>query len=520
MDAYDRSRAIEQATMTRVAEIYAGALRKALENKKAFLQKVKDVEAGKIKPPAYYKTEAQIALWKEGFLRELIRQNAVIDGIMRELNNAGVDAAQLIRKSMVDIYQVNRDEVVATFDAADQRIRPSFSVFDRRQIDVLVEEGQSPFSKLAYENMGQNPAIRRKLQNELGMASILGEGQQKIIERIRKVTGQTVAQARRVAQTERTRVQSQARWQAGQEAKEMGIRVVNEWSTRMVNSRESHIALNGTVKPQGEPFRTVWGNELMYPGDPSAPAREVINCHCVLVPDVLLPEESKTPTTNNQQGMASQSEIDRRKALWRQRQTNNPATNDGAVKTPILDTKGANSDFVREATRALQKLERKMGGGTIPGLTVKFGGVPSGARAAYQDRTKTLFLPKKGSLIDFEKRIKATNARYMAKWKKDKPYESTETFIGIVYHELAHALDDYSGNRLSGLLDRNKSISEKSVRISAYAGSHEDPRAPRRSEAWAENFAAYMEGGKYANRVPQEIIDIIEDFFEKERRRR
>jgi hypothetical protein len=36
----------------------------------------------------------------------------------------------------------------------------------------------------------------------------------------------------------------------------------------------------------------------------------------------------------------------------------------------------------------------------------------------------------------------------------------------------------------------------------------------------AENFAAYMEGGKYASRVPQEIIDIIEDFFEKERRRR
>lgn len=291
MDAYDRSSAIEQATMTRVAEIYAGALRKALKNKKAFLQKVKDVETGKIKPPSYYKTESQIARWKEGFLRELIRQNDVIDGIMRELNSAGVDAAQLIRKSMVDIYQANRDETVATFDAADQRIRPSFSVFDRRQIDVLVEEGQSPFSKLAYQNLGQNPAIRRKLQNELGMAAILGESQKKIIERIRKVTGQTVAQARRVAQTERTRVQSQARWQAGQEAQEMGIRVVNEWSTRMVNSRESHIALNGTVKPQGEPFRTVWGNDLLYPGDPSAPAREVINCHCVLVPDVLSPDE-------------------------------------------------------------------------------------------------------------------------------------------------------------------------------------------------------------------------------------
>ena len=37
MDAVERSDAIEQATMTRVIEIYTGALRKALKNKKAFL---------------------------------------------------------------------------------------------------------------------------------------------------------------------------------------------------------------------------------------------------------------------------------------------------------------------------------------------------------------------------------------------------------------------------------------------------------------------------------------------------
>ena len=30
---------------------------------------------------------------------------------------------------------------------------------------------------------------------------------------------------------------------------------------------------------------------LRFPGDPNAPAREVINCHCVLIPGVLLPDE-------------------------------------------------------------------------------------------------------------------------------------------------------------------------------------------------------------------------------------
>ena len=108
----------------------------------------------------------------------------------------------------------------------------------------------------------------------------------KLIARLQKVTGMAEYQARRVAQTERTRVQSQARADALHEAAGMGITVTKRWSTRMVRSRDSHVALNGVEIPENEKFVTIWGNTLDYPGDPSAPAREVVNCHCVLVPDV------------------------------------------------------------------------------------------------------------------------------------------------------------------------------------------------------------------------------------------
>lgn len=291
MDAIERSDLIEQATMTRIAEIYAGALQRALKKKKAFLQKIKDVDSGKIKPPQYYVDLDMVDKWREGFVRELMRQQAVIDGIMEELDAAGVDAAELIRKSMVDIYQANREETVQKLREASigQGVNVSFAQYDKGQIAVLLQQQESPFTRLAYENMGQNPAIRRRLQNELAQATILGESQQKIIQRIRAVTGQGIAQARRVAQTERTRVQSQARHMAGQEAADKGIGIANEWSARMVNTRESHADLNGKKVMQGEKFRTIWGNELEFPGDPNAPAKEVINCFCVLEPDVLLP---------------------------------------------------------------------------------------------------------------------------------------------------------------------------------------------------------------------------------------
>ena len=52
------------------------------------------------------------------------------------------------------------------------------------------------------------------------------------------------------------------------------------------------MALDGKTALAGEAFHTIWGNELKYPGDPSAPAKEVINCHCTLIPHVLLPDEN------------------------------------------------------------------------------------------------------------------------------------------------------------------------------------------------------------------------------------
>ena len=286
MNATGQSDAIERAMMARVAEIYAGALRKALKDKKAFLRKVDNVVSGKTPPPAYYVQTGQVDRWRAGYIAALQRQNKVIDGIMDRLNRAGVEAEKLIRKGMVDIYRANREEATETMtqEAAEQGVQAPFTVFNARQIDVLIQQEQSPFSRVAYKRLGENPSARRRLQNELAMASILGEGQEQIIRRIRKVTGQTVAQARRVAQTERTRVQSQARWQAGNEAEQMGLKVYNIWRTRMVRSRESHIALNGKAAMQGERFP---GSVLRYPGDPNGRAEDVINCHCVLEPHIL-----------------------------------------------------------------------------------------------------------------------------------------------------------------------------------------------------------------------------------------
>ncbi len=120
-------------------------------------------------------------------------------------------------------------------------------------------------------------------------ATILGESQRKIMQRIRRVTGQSAYQAKRVAQTERNRVQSQARWDAAQQAEQQGVRTYNEWRCRFVNSRDAHMERHGKRVLQGQTFPD---SVMRYPGDPNGSAKEVINCHCYLQVGVLLHDET------------------------------------------------------------------------------------------------------------------------------------------------------------------------------------------------------------------------------------
>ena len=255
-----------------------------------FLRKIRDVDEGKIKPPAYYDTPEKVLKWRRGFTRELLRRENVVKNIEKAIQQAGVEVEPVMRETIANVYHVNR---LYTAELVNQQagVNLSYSVPTTAQAEIILKDSQPPMSKIAYQNLREAPAMMRRLQNEMTQAVMLGEDQKKLIHRIRNVMGNSAYCAKRIAQTERNRVQSQARSDTIREAAEAGVVMHKRWSTRMVNSRDSHVALNGVEIPEGEKFHTIWGNALAYPGDPGAPAREVINCHCVLVPVVLPPEE-------------------------------------------------------------------------------------------------------------------------------------------------------------------------------------------------------------------------------------
>ena len=143
-----------------------------------------------------------------------------------------------------------------------------------------------PFSRIAYSNLGNEKLIVERLNRELETWIRSKKSVDDLIERIRKVTGMSYAQAQRVAQTERTRVQNEARLEAIKELNRGLVgkrRYRKEWIARNDDrTRDTHAEISGSIVRANEYFRTSSGAKLMFPGDPRAPAEEIINCRCYI----------------------------------------------------------------------------------------------------------------------------------------------------------------------------------------------------------------------------------------------
>lgn len=151
---------------------------------------------------------------------------------------------------------------------------------------------ETPFTKMALDNLSNEEIIRRQLQVEIEKHLRAKEGVNGLLERIRKVIGATMNRARTAAQTERTRALNGMRVsQAIRDYLDKYDKAVKghrkrpelplfQWINPQTakEPRHEHVAISGDVRPVGEEFLP----SLRYPGDPNAPASQTINCHCYI----------------------------------------------------------------------------------------------------------------------------------------------------------------------------------------------------------------------------------------------
>ncbi len=97
--------------------------------------------------------------------------------------------------------------------------------------------------------------------------------------------------AETIALTEGLGVVSQARQEATRQAAEqVGFSVgdiIRRWrATQDARTRDSHFAMDGQEVGLEEPFVAPSGEQIMYPGDPRASAKERIRCRCTVETDI------------------------------------------------------------------------------------------------------------------------------------------------------------------------------------------------------------------------------------------
>lgn len=139
----------------------------------------------------------------------------------------------------------------------------------------------SKISKGLYSRLGEDvDLLKRKITAQISRGVATGMSYSQMAQQLAGYTKTGYNNAVRITRTEGHRIQQKSTMDACYAARERGADVVKQWDATMdANTRESHQMVDGEVRALDEKF----SNGLMYPGDPSGSAAEVINCRCVLL---------------------------------------------------------------------------------------------------------------------------------------------------------------------------------------------------------------------------------------------
>lgn len=150
-----------------------------------------------------------------------------------------------------------------------------------QQSMVRAVQLDSKISKGLYTRLGEDvTALKRKITAQISRGVASGLSYREMAQQLAGETRIGYNNAVRIARTEGHRIQCQAGMDACERAQEKGCDVLKQWDATLDgNTRESHAMVDGELRELDKPF----SNGLMFPGDPSGEAAEVINCRCALL---------------------------------------------------------------------------------------------------------------------------------------------------------------------------------------------------------------------------------------------
>lgn len=240
------------------------------------------LEAGEI-------TEQEYKQWRLAQMGRGERFKALQSRVAERYTEANETAVRYVNDATPGIYSLNRNYSAYTIEKVAGNV--GFDLWDEQTVKRLIVDNPEVMPYYPPEKAlkrGIDLAYGKKQISASVTSSIL---QGKSIPRIAKdlqtrIPDMNKASAIRTARTAVTGAQNAGRMDSYVAAEKMGIKLKREWLAVIdKRTRHAHAMLDGQKAAMGEPFK-VDGEEIMFPGDTSAPGYLVYNCRCSLVADV------------------------------------------------------------------------------------------------------------------------------------------------------------------------------------------------------------------------------------------
>lgn len=162
------------------------------------------------------------------------------------------------------------------YDIAKQGIPVISPINQASAVKAILTD--SKVSNGLYAALGVDVAkLKKTITQEIsrGIASSLPY--RDIARNISNVSKAPLSRSKTIARTEGHRIQQTSTRDAQQAAKAKGADVLKQWDAALDGrTRDSHRHVDGEIRELDEKF----SNGLMFPGDPSGSAAEVVNCRC------------------------------------------------------------------------------------------------------------------------------------------------------------------------------------------------------------------------------------------------
>ena len=266
----------EEAVIRRLKSVYNQALKDIEAKAKALQDQINTLDAlqGMTSNPeelAKLKSMEQAKVYQKQY------QDALKKQVSSVLDNMQVEEFKTVSEYLQKCYEDGF--LGAMYDLQGQGIPLCFPMDQEAMVRAV--QLDSKISEGLYTRLGEDVSLlKRKITAQVSRGIATGMMFSQVANQLAGYTKIGYNNAVRIARTEGHRIQVQSAMDACHKAAEKGANVVKQWDSTLDNrTRPSHQKVDGEIRELDEPF----SNKLMYPGDPSGGAAEVVNCRCALL---------------------------------------------------------------------------------------------------------------------------------------------------------------------------------------------------------------------------------------------